>query len=243
MIRITKPLNKNSPGNLIHLLILIVAVGFILPECSHSFTLKKGLPATSNTIITGITGEKSLLHEKLKTLNLDAVITLTTATAELQLFAEVTYHSLDTLSIQLKDLLKRKLAKIEISNSEYQLWLQREAKYYSGLEWPDLTLDYEIPKIPIAYLPAILIGLTPLTQNLTSASPAITYQYIYNKLHLLDSLTALEEKQPIMKIHFYNYQQLEPGFWLPSRLKIASPQGIHLTIQYSQFRYELFKLA
>jgi hypothetical protein len=221
MIRITKPLNKNFSGKLIRLLIFFVAMGIILPDCSHTLFLKKYRSTTStNTIPEGT----SIFPEKLKTLNFDATITLTTSTSELQLFAAITYHSLDTLSIQLKDPLKRKLAKIEINNGEFQLWLQREGKYYSGLEWPDLKIDYEIPEIPVAYLPAILIGLPPPTQNLTSSS-AIIYQYAFNKIHLLKSLIALQEKQPMATIHYDNYQRLEPGFWLPAQLKITSPQG------------------
>jgi hypothetical protein len=238
MIRITKPLKKNSPGNLIRPLIFILLMGFTLPECSHTLALKKNISTTPTAIIQ----EKSIIPEQLKVLNFNAAITLTTPTSELQLFAAITYRSLDTLTIQLKDPLKRQLAKIEISNGEYQLWLQREAKYYSGLQWPDLTIDYEIPEIPIACLPAILIGLTPPTQNLTSA-PAIIYQYTYNKLRLIKSLTALKEQQPLATIHYDNYHQLESGFWLPSLLKITSPQGLGISIQYSQFRYELIKLA
>jgi len=237
MIRTTKPLNKNSLSNLICPLIFSLLIGFILPECSHTLTLKKNISTTIAPI-----QEKSIIPEQLKVLNFNAAVKLTTLTSELRLFAAITYRSVDTLTIQLKDPLKRQLAKIEISNGEYQLWLQREGKYYSGLEWPDLKIDYEIPEIPVACLPAILIGLPPPTQNLTTA-PAITYQYTYNKLHQLKTLTAQKEQQPLVKIHYDNYHQLESGFWLPSLLKIKTPQGINITIQYSQFRYELIKLA
>jgi len=238
MIRTTKSLKKNSPGNIIRPLICSLLLGLMLPECSPTLTLKKNFSTTSTAILQ----EKSEIPEQLKVLNFNAAVTLTTPNSELQLFAAITYHSLDTLTIQLKDPLKRQLAKIEISNGEYQLWLQRAGKYYSGLEWPDLKTDYEIPEIPVACLPAILIGFPPPTQNLTS-SPAITYQYTYNKLHQLKSLTALKEQQPVVTIHYDNYQRLEPGFWLPAQLKITSPQSINITIQYSQFRYELIKLA
>ena len=238
MIRTTKPLKKNSLSNLIRPLIFSLLVSFILPECSHTLALKKNISISP----TAIFQEKSIIPEQLKVLNFNAAVTLTTPTSELQLFAAITYHSLDTLTIQLKDPLKRQLAKIEISNGEYQLWLQREGTYYSGLEWQELQTDYQIPEIPIACLPAILIGLPPPTQNLTTA-PAITYQYTFNKLHQLKSLIALKDKQPVATIHYDNYQQLEPGFWLPALLKITSPQGINITIQYSQFRYELIKLA
>jgi len=236
-----KDLNKNFLNKIIRLIYHTIIPGLILQGCSviSTRTITDDVPVQLSRPLNSPS-----LSETLQFLSLDARIEIDTPDGDLLLFADISYNNIDTLMIQFKDPLKRKLAKLDVFNDEFNFWLQRQGKYYSGVDWLELPKEYGFPLIPIQDISRILIGLVPIKSQSTSVNSSVSYQSAfddYKRLIKMD-ITYKKSKESIV-ISYGRFKQLEDHYWMPTYMKLDRDQNITIEIHYSQFHLELRKLT
>jgi len=225
----------NFLNKLIHLIYYTIIPGLILQGCSviSTRTITDEVPVQLSRTLNSPS-----LSETLHFLSLDARIEIDTPDDDLLLFANISYNNIDTLTIQFKDPLKRKLAKLDVFNDEFNFWLQRQGKYYSGVEWLELPKEYSFPLIPVKDIPRILIGLVPIK------SQPVSYRSIFDNHKRLIKMNILNKKsKESIVISYGRFKQLEKHYWMPTYMKIDYDQNIIIEIHYSQFHLELRKLT
>lgn len=225
----------NFLNKIIRLIYYTIIPGLILQGCSviSTRTITDEVPVQLSRTLNSLS-----LSETLQFLSFDARIEIDTSDDDLLLFANISYNNIDTLTIQFKDPLKRKLAKLDVFNDEFNFWLQRQGKYYSGTEWPELPIEYSFPLIPVQDISRILIGLVPVK------SQPVSYQSIFDNHKRLIKTNILNKKsKESIVISYGRFKQLENHYWMPTYLKIDYDQNIIIEIHYSQFHLELRKLT
>lgn len=236
-----KDLNKNFLNKITRLIYYTIIPGLILQGCSviSTRTITDEVPVQLSRILN-----YPSLSETLQFLSFDARIEIDTPDNNLLLFANISYNNIDTLTIQFKDPLKRKLAKLDVFNDEFNFWLQRKGKYYSGTEWPELPKEYSFPLIPVKDISRILIGLVPIKSQSASINSSVSYQSAFDdyKRLIKMNITYKKSKESIV-ISYSRFNQLEDHYWMPTYMKLYRDQNITIEIHYSQFHLELRKLT
>ena len=220
---------------LIRLIYYTIIPGLILQGCSviSTRTITDDAPVQLSRNLNSPS-----LSETLQFLSLDARIEIDTPDGDLLLFANISYNSIDTLTIQFKDPLKRKLAKLDVFNDEFNFWLQRQGKYYSGVDWLELPIGYPVPLIPIQDISRILIGLVPVK------SQPVSYRSTFDEHKRLIKMDVINKKSKESTVISYGrFKQLKEHYWTPTYLKINYDQNIIIEIHYSRFHLELRKLT
>jgi len=230
-----KDLNKNFLNKFIRLIYCTIIPGIILQGCS---VISTRIITDDEPIQLSHTLNSPSLSETLQFLSFDARIEIDTPDGDLLLFANISYNNIDTLTIQFKDPLKRKLAKLDVFNDEFNFWLQRQGKYYSGVEWPELPISYHIPLIPIQDISRILIGLVPVK------SQSVSYRSTFDDYKRMTKIDFVSKNtKESIDISYDQFIQLEKHYWMPTYMKIDYDQNIIIEIHYSQFHLELRKLT
>lgn len=174
---------------------------------------------------------------------------------ETVLFASLIWYQRDSLIVQLKDPLRRKLARGTLSDTQYELWLLRKKEYYAGVEPPDFLKEYGLADFPLGLLGDLLIGYPRLPDSLLTRDAASSqiqvaaaddwsyrihfdsqYQYI-------SRIDILKGKIPHIHVQYTNYQSIEQILSLPHFVRITTADGYSIQIQYSKFRAEFLKLS
>ena len=225
----------NFLNKLIRLIYYTIIPGLILQGCSviSTRTITDEVPVQLSRTLNSPS-----LSEILQFLSLDARIEIDTPDGDLLLFANISYNSIDTLTIQFKDPLKRKLAKLDVFNDEFNFWLQRQGKYYSGVDWLELPIGYPVPLIPIQDISRILIGLVPVK------SQPVSYRSTFDEHKRLIKMDIINKKSKESTVISYGrFKQLKEHYWTPTYVKINYDQNIIIEIHYSRFHLELRKLT
>ncbi len=227
-----KRLSKKYRNNFSPFLYTTVLLGLILNSCSISKNLcRKTEPSIIPRPVSVPPLSESLAH-----LSINARISIQSERGNVTLSAEIEYRGMDTVSIQLKDPLRRQLANLTISNNEYNLWLQREDRFISGIELPSAVGDFQVPPVPVRSIAQLLIGQT---DHLPKNDSLLTLKTDKNRLPV--QVTIGNENAFI--VSFSDWKIAEKYYAYPTELNIVTSQGMTIIIQYSQFQLELRKLS
>lgn len=189
---------------------------------------------------------------KLKNIKMDGHINVIHPQQKGNLFAKFEYNTIDSLKIQLKDIIGRKIALLRMNDDKFHLWLQRKNERLEGQELPAdysyLTLNNQLT---IGELRRILLGI-PINDSLQNkddnpSQNIITYQS-NNKLNAkykidkhqnyIKKITFSHEQEIVGKILYKKYQY-NGNVLLPSRIVIENVQNpIKIEIKLSNFTFE-----
>ena len=167
------------------------------------------------------------------------------------MFAKFKYNSIDSLKIQFKDLIGRKIALLDMNMDNYHLWLQRQDQRMEGNRLPDnysyFTLDN---RLSMSELRRILLGI-PISEE-SKGTVADNNEIIkYSSTHGLKALYEVDNNHNyIKKVSFYNRDNLvgkviykeykySGNFLLPSQIIIENIQNpIKIEIKLSHFKFD-----
>ena len=209
--------------------IILIFLGLILHGCSaiQNISRKSG-PAVYPRPPSVLP-----LSQSIETLTFNARIVIQSPDGDITLTAQLAYSSMDTVTIRVKDPLKRQLATITITRNDYNLWLQRENRYLSGLELPTRIGNYSIPQLPLKDIVEILIGQVDSKNR--------HFNLVYDRLHRLSRIS--KKTKPDLIVTYKDWSPIETYYWVPTLIELVSNRDIKITIHYSQFQIELRKLA
>lgn len=192
---------------------------------------------------------------RLRQLATSARIAIEADFRETVLFASLIWYRRDSLAVQLKDPLRRKLARCTLSDTQYELWLLRKQEYYAGVEPPDFLEEYGLADFPLGLLGGLLIGYPRLTDSLlisdsssftmqAPASPDWTYRIHFdNRSQYITRIDIFKAEILHIWVEYTDYQALDQPLSLPHFVRITTAEGYSMQIQYSKFSAEFIKLS
>ena len=199
---------KTHPINLPKYLYLTVLTAiFLLSSCS---TIETKFPIPTPSAKPAKINDRLTQLSKINNIKMKGHINITHPQKNGNLFARFEYNTIDSLRIQFKDLIGRKIALLRMNNDRYHLWLQRKGEHLRGEKLPTdysyLTISNQLT---ISELRKILLGL-PLSreyhQTLEDSSNNIINYVSANKLN---AKYKVDEKQNYIKrINLYENKEL-----------------------------------
>ncbi|MDO9547837.1 MAG: lipoprotein insertase outer membrane protein LolB [Candidatus Marinimicrobia bacterium] len=209
--------------------VICLSLGLILHGCSAIQNIsRKSEPAVSPR-----PASIPPLSQSIETLTFNARIAIQSPDGDIALSAQLVYTGMDTVTIRIKDPLKRQLATLTITRNDYNLWLQRENRYLSGSELPTHIGDYSVPQLPLKDIAEILIGQLD--------SKNISFKTTFDRLRRLSRISL--KTNPDLIVTYKDWNPIETYYWIPTSVVFTNNRDIKITIHYSQFQIELRKLT
>jgi len=209
--------------------VIFISLGLILHGCSAIQNISR----KSDPSVYPRPASVPPLSQSIETLIFNARIAIQAPDGDITLTAQLAYSGMDTVTILVKDPLKRQLATLTLTRNDYNLWLQRENRHLSGSELPTHIGDFSIPQLPLKDIAELLIG------QLDSKNMA--FKTTYDRLHRLNRIS-LKTNQDLI-ITYKGWNPIEIYYWVPTSVEFISNRDMKITIHYSQFQIELRKLA
>jgi len=209
--------------------VIFISFGLFLHSCSviQNFARKPESPILPRPAFA------PPLLQLIKSLTFNARIAVQSSDGDITLTAQLSYSGADTVTVRLKDPLKRQLATLTITRADYNLWLQRENRHLSGTELPDHIGDYFIPQIPLNNFAELLIGQID--------SKNILFKSSYDRLQRPSRISMTNN--PDLIVTFRDWNLVETYYWIPTSIEFTHKQDLKISIHYSQFQIELRKLT
>lgn len=168
------------------------------------------------------------------------------------LFFELEYRTLDTMLVRIQDPLGRKLAQVELNGETYQLWLQREGRYFSGtrfetdlLPLPLRRLDPKAIRRGLLGLPLMVLYDSVRAENQENESglenrlPGIQYKFLSGQ-PVLARIDWRQADQQI-QIRYREYVEIAHTM-IPTMICINdASDAFSLEIHFSHFNREMIK--
>ncbi len=174
-----------------------------------------------------------LPDETLESLSFNARITVQTTLSDMTISAKIYYSGMDSINIQIKDPLKRKLATVWLIDNSYYLWLQRENRELSGSEFPENINDFQIPDIPISSISHLLIGQID--------SKNTNYKIKRDQFGRLQQVFPKSDQN--VTIQYNHWVTIDSSYQIPDDIRITNNQNTTIDIHSSQFRLKIRKLS
>jgi len=209
--------------------VIFICLGLLLHSCSVIQNISR---KPKSSVLPRPASVPSLL-QSIDLLTFNARIVIQSPDGDITLTAQISYSGADTITIRLKDPLKRQLATLTITRTDYNLWLQRENRYLSGLELPTRIGNYSIPQLPLKDIVEILIGQVDSKNG--------QFNLVYDRLHRLSRIS--KKTKPDLIVTYKDWNPIETYYWVPTLIELVSDRDIKITIHYSQFQIELRKLT
>jgi len=189
---------------------------------------------------------------KLVNIKMDGHINISQTHKNGNLFAKLEYNTIDSLQIQFKDLIGRKLAHLTMNNDHFHLWLQRKNEHMEGKKLPGnysyLTIDN---KLSVSEFRKILLGI-PISDSYhqsleDSVNNIITYKSarkltarykVDEKENYVEKITFYDSNKKVARVLYKEYK-LNGNILLPSKLileNITNP--VRIEINLSDFNFE-----
>ena len=189
---------------------------------------------------------------RLSNIKMDGHINISQPHKNGNMFAKLEYNTIDSLQIQFKDLIGRKLAHLTMNDNQFHLWLQRKNEHMEGEKLPPnysyLTIDN---KLSVSEFRKILLGI-PISDSFhQSLEDSVNNIINYESARKLTARYKVDEKENyVAKITFYDsskkvarvlYKEykLNGNILLPSKLileNITNP--VRIEINLSDFSFE-----
>jgi len=209
--------------------VIFICLGLLLHSCSVIQNISR---KPESSVLPRPASVPSLL-QSIDLLTFNARIVIQSPDGDITLTAQISYSGADTITIRLKDPLKRQLATLTITRTDYNLWLQRENRYLSGSELPDHIGNYVIPQVPLNTIAELLIGQIDSKNSLFNAS--------FDHLHRPSRISM--KNNPDLMVTFRDWNPIETYYWIPTSIEFTHKRDLKISIHYSQFQIELRKLT
>ncbi|MBN2600580.1 MAG: hypothetical protein JXR87_01160 [Candidatus Marinimicrobia bacterium] len=209
--------------------VILISLGLFLHGCSVIQNLSR---EPDSPILPRPASVPSLL-QSIESLTFNARIAIQSSDGDITLTAQIAYSGTDTVTVRLKDPLKRQLATLTITRNDYRLWLQRENRQLSGSELPDHIGNYLIPQIPLTSIAELLIGQID--------SRNILFYANYDRLHRPSRISM--KNNPDLIVTYRDWNPIETYYWIPASIEFVHNRDLKISIHYSQFQIELRKLT
>jgi len=180
--------------------ILCLFFVIILPGCA----VIKTLPVYSDQEIRQQLKAHNQNIQSLEYLEAQVAIQLQTPDQKGALYANLSFLTLDTLQMQFRDVLGRKVAKLDLFNNHYDLWLQRRGQHYSGSELPHDYRTTVFAKLTPREVRQLLLGGSTFTLDNRIQNDTIR-SYSKNKLEVC--IVLFKNSARIREIQFLNAQK------------------------------------
>ena len=209
--------------------VIFISLGLFLHGCSVIQNIsRKPEPSVLPRPPSGLP-----LLQSIETLTFNARIAIQSSDGDITLTAQLSYSGSDTVAVRLKDPLKRQLATLTMTRTDYNLWLQRENRYLSGSELPDHIGNYVVPQIPLNTIAELLIGQIDSKNFLFNAS--------FDRLQRPSRISM--KNNPDLIVSFRDWNPIETYYWIPTSIEFTHKGNLKISIHYSQFQIELRKLT
>ncbi len=243
-------MKKSKPNYLKYKLTILVTSIIII---SYGCSVIENIPDYSDQEIRQQLSTREQKIQNLKRLEAQAAIHLQTTKQSGSLYAHLAFLTLDTLQIQFRDPLGRKMAKLDLFNNEYDLWLQRRRQHYSGRDLPDDYAATVFGRLTPREARQLLLGVSNFSpdnpvQNDTIRSHSINDLNVciilYQHSPRIKEIQFRNANRKVLLSVFYQNYRSSDGLALPTDVWIRATEiPFVLRMRLSSFSAKFHKLS